>query len=208
MTQFGSHIKIDRYHRSNIKICKVDSPIKTYCIDDAETRNGQYSDMTQEEIYGESGLDRARVKWESQQSDFQHKSWFKFDYSHLLGNNVTSAIFKMSVIDVTVDADIALNINVEMWDIADSWDEETITWDNEPTLDSKLSSHNVTWDDVKNNGPYIINWDVTTIFNNALSANGIFSLGFWLPVASTNGGIIIATKEHDNPDYFPKIVYS
>jgi len=61
MTQFGSHIKIHCYRKSYLKLQPYTPTILTYCIDDAETRNGQYSSQANDEF---ASVSRTRVKWD------------------------------------------------------------------------------------------------------------------------------------------------
>jgi len=96
---------------------------------DAHIRGGSYANTN----YGSNTT--LVVKEDSTSTSFTRKSLLNFDLSSLSGKNVSSAFlyFSGKIIDGS-------GFTLDIYKTVDSWGETTVTWNNQPTQDSIITS--------------------------------------------------------------------
>ncbi len=111
-------------------------------------------------------------------------AFYKFDLRNYSGN-ASSAKLKLNVKSVTS------NTSRTIYAVSDdSWTGTTITWNNQPTIGSLLTSNSIsTSDDEK-----YVEWDITSYVQSELSGNGIISICVNDPNA-TGTGVDFYTEE-------------
>jgi hypothetical protein len=126
------------------------------------------------------------------------RSFLKFDLSSISGI-VSEATFRVYVIDEPP----SFNIQNEVHYVSDdSWSENTITWNNQPAIDTSVSLNDL---------PIFGEWlevDVTALVNSVILDDGVLSLRLsGAPAASDFPPYDFASREYNATDRDPQIVY-
>ncbi|WP_169853159.1 DUF7594 domain-containing protein [Anaerohalosphaera lusitana] len=155
---------------------------------DAYVRDGSSADTN----YGSETF--LRVK--SDNTGYNRQAYLRFDYSDVTTDNVQSATLKLT--PVSVVSGVTLRIRL-VDDSLDGWQEDAITWNNQPTSsgsDVQLSSNNLTVAQ-----QYSI--DVTSLVNQAMNANGVATFHIDSLTAGSSYMIDFASKEDAATSYHP-----
>jgi hypothetical protein len=160
-----------------------------FVAEDASVRGGDNSSTN----YGNS--DQLEVKENSGSANNDRVSFLKFDLSQLSAP-VYNARLRMRVSNSPPTPDALCNLHFVQ---DDTWNENTVTWENQPSFDSLLGTLSV---------PNAGNWlefEITPMVNAVLNGDKVLSLR--LSEATMDNLFAVSSKEYNGLNEDPHIVY-
>ncbi len=129
-------------------------------------------------------------------TDFNRQSYIRFNYEDRGYGNVQNAMLKLTPIDIQAGRTLRIRL---VDDSNDSWDENTITWNNRP----QGTGQEITFssDSLVLNQPYKI--DVTSLLNQAMNTNGVATFHIDATTQNPTGYTRFASREHAMSSYRP-----
>lgn len=159
-------------------------------VADAYVRDGSYDDSN----YGSDST----LVIKKDVSTYNRVSYLKFDLNSYPVNNIDSIKLKL------FKSKANSNVKVTQWQIwlcsEDSWNEDSITWNNKPGTDSLLATISGTSIDS-------VEWDLTNKISNQLNGDKVLTLAIVSTVVNATSDINFHSKESAQSAIWPQLIF-
>ncbi len=156
---------------------------------DAYVRGGIYADETH-------GQETQLIVKDDASDSFDRISYLKFDVSAFVNQPVERVYLqtsKKALNSLARTAPISAHFVED-----DSWEENTVTWNNKPMADETVLSAHF--------GRDVMDWDVTEAFLTELAGDGILSLALQSQLEGSLRNVNLYSREDPDPSKHPKLI--